>query len=177
MSGRAVVVGMGNDYRRDDGVGPVVARLVAARLEHGGHPGVDVIAGVPDPLDLLGRWDAADVVVVVDAVRSGAPGGTVSVIELSGTATTARPATAGPPGSRATSTHGIGIVTALRLARAIGQAPERVVMVAVEGDEFGRGEGLGPAVSAAVPEVVGRVLALVAAPGSASSSRDATRAR
>jgi hypothetical protein len=101
----------------------------------------------------------------------------VSVIELSDTASTAGPATAGPAGGGSTSTHGFGVVTALRLARALGQAPRRVVMVAVEGDEFGRGEGLGPAVAGAVPEAVGRVLALLSdpsAPPSVSPSRGAT---
>ena len=162
VTARALVVGIGNDYRRDDGVGPTVVRRVAARLDAVGRRDVDVIDGIPDPLDLLGRWDGATLVVVVDAVRSGAPAGTVSVIELSG-----GPSPDGPDplpfdgGARTTSTHGMGVVSALRLARALGQAPDRVVLVAVAGADFGRGEGLGPAVAGAVPEAVGRILALV----------------
>ena len=153
MNGRTLVVGMGNDYRCDDAVGPVVARRVASRLGNIDRHDIDVLGGVADPLDLLGRWEGAALVVVVDAVRSDAPAGTVSVVELSDLAPT--------PGG--TSTHGIGVVTALRLARSLGQAPERVVLVAIAGADFGRGDGLGPAVADAVPGAVEHVVALVTA--------------
>ena len=82
MSGPApvvVVAGLGSEFRRDDGAGP----LVRARAVHEAGVGRD-IGPISDPLDLLGVWDGADLVVVVDAVRSGAPPGTVQVVELSG---------------------------------------------------------------------------------------------
>jgi hydrogenase maturation protease len=151
-TGQTMVIGIGNDYRRDDGVGPVVARRVASRLEGAGRHDVEVLDGVPDPLDLLGRWDGAALVVVIDAVRSPAPVGTVAVVDLAGA----------PSAAGATSTHGFGVAAALRLARALGQAPGRVVAVTVAGEDFARGTDLGPAVAGAVPEAVERVLALIA---------------
>jgi len=77
-SRRAVVVGLGNAYRGDDGVGPAVAALVARTLTRSDGTGtsaadgltVDVLAGLPDPMDLLGRWDDAELAVVVDAARA-----------------------------------------------------------------------------------------------------------
>jgi hypothetical protein len=59
-----VVAGLGNEYRRDDGAGPVTAARIVAQL-----PAED-IGPVVDPLELLGRWDDADLAIVIDAVRS-----------------------------------------------------------------------------------------------------------
>ena len=52
----------------------------------------------------------------IDAIRSGAPPGTVRVVEL-----TRRSGAGGS--TDATSTHGIGLAGVLRLAQAVGQAP------------------------------------------------------
>jgi len=52
---RVVVASLGNEYRRDDGAGQIVAAAIAEQA-----PGVDNIGSQVDPLDLLGRWDDAD---------------------------------------------------------------------------------------------------------------------
>jgi len=150
-SARVVVAGLGSDYRRDDGAGPLIAARAVAEAGNGRN-----IGPVTDPLDLLGAWDGADLAIVVDAVRSGVAPGTLRVLEL----------TAGGSGeplnlSGATSTHGIGLAGVLRLARAVGQAPARVVVVGIEGEDFGRGQGLSPAVNATVPAAVHRVVELI----------------
>lgn len=155
MTGRAplvVVAGLGSEYRRDDGAG----LLVAARAVEEAGVGRD-IGPMTDPLDLLGVWDGAGLAVVVDAVRSGAAPGTVHVVELTDGAGGGVPADR----SATTTTHGIGLASVLRLARAVGNAPDRVVVVGVEGEDFGRGTGLSPAVGAALPAAVRRVVDLI----------------
>ncbi len=154
---RVVVVGMGSEYRRDDGVGVAVADEVARIC-----PQVIRLGPIGEPLDLLGLWDGADLVVVVDAVRSGAPPGTVQLIELS-EGVGAGSAPSGPPGT--TSTHGIGLSGVLRLARALDRAPRRVVVVGIEGGEFGDGVGLSPPVERAVSHAARHVRELVATMG------------
>ncbi len=149
---RVIVAGLGHEYRRDDGVGPLVAANAVAVAGF-----AEDVGPLADPLDLLGRWDGANLVIVVDAVRSGAPPGTVRLVEL-------EPEAAGGAsgGQSATSTHGIGLAGVLRLARAIDQAPARVVVVGIEGEDFGNGSGLSPAVEAAVPQAVRQVVELIA---------------
>ncbi|MGO9560329.1 MAG: hydrogenase maturation protease [Acidimicrobiales bacterium] len=153
MTARVVVAGLGNEYRHDDGVGPIVAARAAREIGEVHHVGP-----FADPLDLLGHWDGADLAVVIDAVRSGAAPGAISVVEL---------VPAGrSPGSldeslRTTSTHGIGLAGVWRLARAIDQAPVRVVVVGVEGEDFGNGSGLSPVVADAVPRAVHQVAELI----------------
>ncbi len=146
-----LVAGIGSPYRGDDGVGPLVAATVAT-----GSLAARDVGPLEDPLDLLGVWDGADLVVVVDAVRSGAPVGTLRVLELN--AETPRDAPGGPA---VTSTHGIGLAGVLRLARAIDRAPRRLVVVAVEGQTFELGGAMSDAVAASVPEAVRRVRELI----------------
>lgn len=147
---RVVVAGIGSEYRRDDGAGPLVAAHAVDAAGVG-----RAIGPLADPLDLLGAWDDADLAIVIDAVRSGSAPGTLRVVDLSG-GTDPPPAPAGT-----TSTHGIGLAGVLRLARAVGHAPIRVVVVGIEGEDFGRGIGLSPAVDAAVPAAVRRVVELM----------------
>lgn len=146
---RVIVAGLGNEHRRDDGAGPLVARL-ASRAD----PGARYAGPLGDPVDLLGVWDGADLAVVVDAVRSGARPGALSIVEVH----PGHPA-GGPSG--VTSTHAIGLAGVVRLASAVGRAPRRVVLVGVEGEDFSAGEGLTPAVRDAIGAAVRAVLHLI----------------
>jgi len=144
---RVVVAGVGNEYRRDDGAGP----MAAARAVRRAVVGLD-IGPVVDPLDLLGRWDGADLAIVIDAIRSGSTPGTVQVVEMT---------TAGVDAG-VTSTHGVSLAGALRLAQVLEQAPARVVVIGIEGIDFGKGQGLSPAVDAAVAVAVDKAVNLIA---------------
>ncbi len=139
------MAGVGNPYRRDDGVGPAVAALVATRCA------ARDIGPVVDPLDLLGRWDDAEIAVIVDAIRSAGSPGTIEMVELH----------AQNPRPGVTSTHGIGLDRILRLAETIEQAPSRVLVVGIIGAEFGQGTGLSAQVGAAVPIAVRNIVDMI----------------
>jgi hydrogenase maturation protease len=148
-----VVAAMGSEYRRDDGAGLAAMAMVAEQCP-------DVLAAGPlsDPLDLLGLWDGADLAVIIDAVSSGAPPGTVQLMELD----PARPEPAVERRSTGpNSTHGIGLVGVYRLARALGRAPARVVVVGIEGVDFGQGVGLNAAVQEGVTHATRHVVELI----------------
>jgi hydrogenase maturation protease len=155
-----VVAGFGSEHRHDDGVGPLVAARVAAERAR-----VRDVGPLSDPLDLLGQWNDADLVIVIDAVRSAAPIGTIHVLEMDVTSPPGDIAASQPGVDRGVaSTHGIGLAGVVRLAKAIGQAPHRLVVVGIEGEAFGFGQGLTMAVEAAIPEAVDRVLRLIGEP-------------
>jgi hydrogenase maturation protease len=145
-----LVVGIGSTDRGDDGVGPAVARQVAALAL----PGVRVL---PDaqPLDLLDDGPVADLLVVVDAVRSSRPPGTVLVRELGHELL--------PEWTKAGSTHALGLDAAVELARALGRMPRRLVLVGVEAtaEGFATGSAMSPEVSAAVPAAANAVAGVV----------------
>ena len=141
-----------NSYRGDDAVGPLVVELLA-----GANCGVRNVGPLEEPLDLLGRFDGADLAIVIDAVRSGAPIGTVRVLDVD----VANSDDDGRAEPAVTSTHGIGLVGVLRLARAVGRSPRRLVVVTVEGEAFELGSAMSAAVRAAVPEALLAVTALI----------------
>jgi hydrogenase maturation protease len=131
-----VVIGVGNALRGDDAAGLEVASRLSAT------PGIAVVSHDGEAIDLLERWRGARAAVLVDAVRSGAPAGTVHRID----------AGAGPlPLTlRRASSHTIGLGEAIELARTLGALPERVIVYGVEGARFGAGEGLSDAVAGAI---------------------------
>ena len=144
-----LVVGIGSPDRGDDGVGPAVAGAVASmRL-----PAVRVVR-CAEPMDLLDDgFTTADLVVVIDAVRSGRPPGTVLLREVD-----RQPL---PEGASPGSTHVLGLDATVELARALGRMPRRLVLVGVEADGFEPGEPMSDevreAVTAATEVVVGVV--------------------
>ncbi|WP_242361560.1 hydrogenase maturation protease [Anaeromyxobacter sp. SG17] len=151
MSVPVLVLCLGNALRRDD----AVALHVADALSREGAPGVTVRRSAAAGLYLLDDMEGFDRVVVVDAVRTGGhPPGTVLAFPLD-----ALHAPEGP------SPHAIGLPSALARAAAAGApVPSRIEVVAVEAlalDEVG--EGLTPAVAAAVPAAVAAVWRAVAA--------------
>ena len=60
-------VGIGNPFRGDDAVGPVVAERLRAA-------GAVVLDCADEPTRLLDQWEGFRTVVVVDALRSASPG-------------------------------------------------------------------------------------------------------
>ncbi len=153
MTGRVVLIGVGSPYRRDDGVGWIVAEAAAQRL--GGD--VEVRQSDGEPARLLDAWAGMDLAVVIDAMHSGAEPGTVRLLEPGDEPVPGRSRV--PMGS-----HALGILHAETLARALGQLPRRLVVVGIEADETGFGEGLSPRVAAAVDPAAALVARLVAAP-------------
>ena len=148
-----LVIGLGSLDRGDDAVGPEVARAVAA-----GRPAGVRVLEQEDPTAMLDLWPGHDLVVIVDAVRSGDPVGTVHLLETGA---------AGPPlTERAWSatgrggTHAFGLAAAVELARALHRLPPRLIVVGVETAGFEYGAALEPRVAAAVPVAAARVLSV-----------------
>lgn len=142
----SIVIGIGNEYRRDDGVGLVVAERLRSRVP----AGVEVVGCELEPSRLIDAWEGAELALVVDAVHSGAEPGTLHRFDA-GEAPV--PAAVFRP-----STHAFGVGEAVELSRALGTLPARVVLFGVEGEEFAAGEGLTPPVEAAVEPVARAML-------------------
>jgi len=149
-----LVIGLGSVDRGDDAVGSEVARAVAAR----GLPGVRVVDR-EDPTSLLDLWSGHDPVVVVDAVRSGAPAGTIHRLETGAGAPRMQERAWSATGRGGT--HAFGLAAAVELGRALHRLPPHLVVVGVEAGGFGYGATLTPPVAAAVPAAVASVLAVV----------------
>ncbi|MGB2582378.1 MAG: hydrogenase maturation protease [Thermoplasmata archaeon] len=145
---RTLIVGVGNPILSDDGVGIHVAR----KLRDLGLEGVDVEELPASGLELLDMVLGYDRVVIVDAIVTdeGRPG-EFHVLEENTFERTVHGSTP----------HGINIATALAMGRKIvpEKMPKEVFFVAIEAEDIVNvSESMTPAVAAAVPSIVDRIV-------------------
>ena len=135
------IIGCGNPQRMDDAAGVLVAQRlrdlgVAAETQSGG------------AFELLAGWNADENLIVIDAVVTGAPIGTVHLWE------------GNPPrlpSSQHFSSHGFGLAEAFRLGQILNCLPEHITVYGIEGDQFGMGEHLSPEVMASIERVARQI--------------------
>jgi hydrogenase maturation protease len=137
---RRLLIGVGNPTRGDDAAGIEVARRVRR---------VEAYQEASGSYQLMDRWDGADEVIVVDAARSGAPAGTIHRFDAHDEPL--------PGGVLATSTHSVGVLETIEMARRLGRLPERVVVYGIEVGDLSPGVGLSDQVEAAVNELVAEI--------------------
>jgi hydrogenase maturation protease len=144
--GAVVVIGVGNEFRRDDGVGPAVVGKLRDRVP----PGVQLVITDGEPTRLVEAWTGAALAIVVDAVRAEPPRpGTVHRFVVD------RP---GPATARSASSHGLGLDDAVSLALALDRMPGRLIVHAIEAADLTQGTGLTPPVAAAIDTVISAIL-------------------
>jgi hydrogenase maturation protease len=138
-----IVIGLGNEFRRDDAVGLIAARRLR---QHG----VRAEEHEGDFVALVDRWKSEDRVILIDAVASGAASGALHLLDLN-----AAPL---PKELFKGSTHAFGLPDAVELSRALGSLPAEVLMIGVEVCDLTAGVGLSPLVEDALPKLVEEVL-------------------
>jgi len=142
----ALVVGIGNWDRGDDGFGPAVAHRLMGRMSSA----VRILERSGDALAMIEDWDGIPSVIVVDAMAPISEPGQVHRIYLADSPL--------PIGFAPSSSHAFGVAQTVELARSLGRLPQYLVAYLVEGEQFGTGAPLSPAVAASVEDVAERVL-------------------
>jgi hydrogenase maturation protease len=123
---------------------------MVARLKDQAPAHVRVVEQSREAFAWLEWWDKTDMVIIIDAVVSGAQPGTVHRFDVQ----------AGPIPTTAfhASTHAFGVAEAIELARALGQMPARVLVYGIESRSWDAGVGLSRELERVVPTVVERIL-------------------
>jgi hydrogenase maturation protease len=145
MNESIVVIGIGNPYRRDDGVGLEVLR----RVEELRMPGVRCMESDGESTALCDAWNGAALAVVIDAVRSGAAPGTLHVTTMGADAIAVHTPRGG--------SHALSLAEALALGEVLDRLPLHLLVVGVEAGDVGDGLGLSDAVASAVAPAVDAV--------------------
>jgi hydrogenase maturation protease len=148
---RTRIIGIGQDAAGDDGAGIAAARYLRTLNVP---DGIEVIDQA-DPSGIIPYLtDGADLTVLLDAVIDAGPSGRVIAIDPSKL-----------EGGRLLSTHGIGVLEAIGIARAIGDSAKapRIAIIGITIDRPTRhGAGLSDRVAAAVPIAARQALELAA---------------
>lgn len=146
---KTLVLGLGNPLLRDDSVGLRIARKLQPMLAD--EPEIEVGLDYWGGLRLMERMVGFDRAIVIDAIRTGAPPGTIHVLTTDAT-----------PTQRSASAHDVNLATALLLGRQAGAklpASEQITLIGIEADDvFTFDESLTPEVEAAIPQAIATVL-------------------
>ena len=138
----AMLIGIGNEFRSDDGVGILAAR----RFREKNLPGIAVVESTGEAAALLDAWTGMKTVIIIDAVLSGAPPGTIHRIDARRQSVSQE--------LFPFSTHALGLAHAVELARSLGKLPINIVIYGIEGKQFSAGSSLSPEVQEALNEAL-----------------------
>lgn len=145
MSNRILILGIGNVLWADEGFGVRCVEVMADSYALPDH--VTLLDGGTQGLYLLPFMEAADALIVFDAIDYGLPPGTLKVMRDGDV-----PAFMG---AKKMSLHQTGFQDVIATAQLMGYCPARMVLIGcqpVELEDYGG--GLRPAVAARIPEAL-----------------------
>jgi hydrogenase maturation protease len=146
FEGKTVVVGLGNPYMRDDGIGIHAAR----QLKKSRNLGDKVIVYEYQAMDLslLLQFKGATKIVLIDAVKSGSPAGTVSKYEITSKE---------GPLLKLPNLHELQLYDMLDIASETSLLACPVIVIGVEPKDVSLGEGLTNTVAGAFYALISEV--------------------
>jgi hydrogenase maturation protease len=147
-----LVLGLGNMLLSDDGVGPALLQQLSEN--EGRWKGVvEFLDGGTQGLALLGHLSGRRALIIVDALKRGAPAGTVHRLTL--------PELREVSPGRASSGHESNAGELLAAAQLLDELPDRLFVVGVEPEKIVTGLGLSPTVQEALPAASDQVTCLL----------------
>ena len=151
---KTLILGLGNPLITDDSIGLRVVEALRPRLAE--RPDVEVSEDSWGGLRLMERMIGFDRAIVVDAIQTGAPPGTIHRLTPDGI-----------PTQRSASAHDMNLSTALEFGRQAGMhlpPNEAIRLVGIEAEDILTFcEQCTPAVEAAIPRAVEAVIEALAA--------------
>ena len=145
---RVLIGGIGNVLLGDDGVGPYVVRLLAARYEF--DDGVEVADLGTPALDLIDQISAKDAVILIDSIQTDAAPGAVLLYRKADIVRHCPSVRMDP--------HSPALVDTLLSADFFGVAPADVLLVGIQAGSFEAGCSLSQPVKASLEEAIAEVL-------------------
>lgn len=143
MQAVPLVVGVGNPLGADDSVGIEAIRLLRSLKELG----CNFLEFMQPALDLIELCDWQNWILFIDAVSSGVEPGTIHLIPLPSVEIEPRNLTA-------LSSHGFGLVEAMRLRRALQRSVPPCMLLGIEIENAKPGESRSQRVESAMRAVV-----------------------
>jgi len=140
------IIGIGNENRKDDAIGIKVISV----LEKMALSGVQLIKIQDDITDLLNLWANARLVILIDAVISDNPPGTIIRIDANDLSSF--------KSIKTTSTHSLSIINLIQLAKILGTLPEKLIFYGIEIKNKEVGFGIDEKVEKSIKKVVSQIL-------------------
>ncbi|HEY7026061.1 MAG TPA: HyaD/HybD family hydrogenase maturation endopeptidase [Gemmatimonadales bacterium] len=157
-----LVLGLGNPLMGDDGIGLAILNRLRAEWEF---EGVELVDGGTWGMQLLPMIEDADRLVLLDAIRTGAPPGTVTELQRDELPRYL---------SHKLSPHQIDLREVLALAELRGRLPQYTVAIGAEPERVELSLALSPTVEGNLDEVIRTVVDRLARWGCPARSRTVT---
>jgi hydrogenase maturation protease len=165
LASRTLIIGLGNPLMGDDGAG--VLALERLREEWELPAEVELVDGGTWGMNLLPLVESVRHLILVDAIRSGAPAGTLTVLERRDLPRYF---------SLKLSPHQIDLREVLALAELRGLLPENLVAVGIEPERVEMEMRLSPRVAAGLSKMIDLVVERLESAGHACRRRIPVRA-
>lgn len=144
-----LIIGIGNRYRGDDGVGfYVICNLQDCDLQN-----VELMEVKPDGYSLIEVWKDRELVIIVDAAVGTGPPGTIKRFDA---LKEKIPSMLSP-----VSSHSISLAETISLAKSLKQLPKRLYIFAIEIGKVNYGTSISPVVREAGKRVAQKIISLV----------------
>ena len=147
---RLAIIGIGNPMMGDDGIGP---RLIS-ELE-GSVPGVDLIDMGTGGMQLVHVLAGYGSVIIIDSADMGLSPGESRVFSPEEVVSLKE--------TRAYSLHDWDLMRSIEISRELGEAPERILIVAVQPGSLDMGEDLSPEVERGIPGYIEEISTVMGA--------------
>lgn len=134
---KTLILGVGNPFRRDDGIGPAVIQRLQA--DNNLPNGVDVRDGGTDGLALLDYMQGYDRVLIVDAVDMGLTPGEIRIFSPEEATLHIN--------ADALSTHGFGVAEVVALMERLDMRLDLKIL-GIQAQDVAFGDEMSPAVAA-----------------------------
>jgi hydrogenase maturation protease len=145
-STNTLLIGIGNEYRNDDGIGLMIARTIREKQ----FSSITVKEESGEGVSMMESWKGFQYVILVDAVSSGAMPGTIFRID-------AKKETVSNNFFHY-STHAFSVAEAVELARVMNSLPSSLIIYGIEGMNFTAGTTISANVRKAAKQVVDQII-------------------
>ncbi len=139
---RVLVLGVGNPFRRDDGIGPAVIQRL--QIEKG-LDGIDLLDGGIDGFSLLEYLHGYDTAFIIDAVEMGLSPGEIRMFTPEEAKLTIQ--------TDALSTHGFGLAEVIGLMHTL-DIQTNLHIIGVQAKDISFGEEMSPEVASKIEDII-----------------------
>ena len=139
---KVLIIGIGNEFRSDDGAGIVCARKLKEKV----NSNITVIENDGDGAMLMELWKGFDEVILIDSVSVGSKPGTIHNIDA-GKAEF-------PKENSIHSSHLFSVAEAIETSKILKKLPEKLVVYGIEGKSYESGNTISEEVNKSIEKLV-----------------------
>lgn len=141
MNSKTLVVGVGNPFRHDDGIGLAIVKI----LQEENNPSMIVVDGGTDGFSLFDRLALYEHAIIIDAVFMGESPGVIKLFSSQEAKLQIK--------GDALSTHGFGLADVLKLTEEFG-VKTIIKIIGIQPESVDFGAGLSEVVKNSIPQIL-----------------------